>query len=167
MPRTPASRSRRESSGTDFFNANWERFRQQLMGLGNVICQRVNDGRRCIAAVYFFHHILEAEKHPQFALDWRNVVGVCRSCHPRPTDRDQGEYVPTLYRPPMASEPLPETLCQPGERVSQGVELWNVANRRSVLLEPDTRGTFYFGVRPNERAGSEDNESLRENFSFT
>lgn len=124
-------RARKEKHG--FFDARWERFRQLLKAQGNVICQRVNEGRRCIAATYFFHHILEASAFPQFAMDWRNIVGVCRSCHPRPTDKDQGVYVPTLYRPPMSNEPLAFDVVQPGEVVPANVELWCVENRRRLL----------------------------------
>jgi len=114
--------------------SDWERFRQLLFAQGNVICQRVVDGRRCTRPVHAFHHILERESYPDLALDWRNVVGVCESHHQRPHDLDQGTYVPTLYRAPMSDEPRPEWEVQPGELVLRGAVLWDRAERMKALL---------------------------------
>jgi hypothetical protein len=110
-------------------NADWERFRKYLMACGNVFCQRVHMGVRCSKQAYAFHHIIESAARPDLNLDRRNVVGTCRGCHPRPTDRDQGQWVPTLWRTPMSAEPVPSMVCAPGERVPDGVALWTLKER--------------------------------------
>ena len=113
---------------------DWEKFRKMLFAQGNLICQRVVDGRRCKNPTTVFHHILDREHFPTLALDWRNVVGVCAGHHQRPHDIDQGAYVPTLYAPPMSTEPRPEWQVQPGELVPRDAVLWLQAERRKVLL---------------------------------
>lgn len=84
--------------------------------------------------MYIFHHILPAEARPELAFDWRNVVGVCQGCHPRPDDADQGLYVPTMWRTPMSSEPLPELSVLPGQAPKQGQGLWSLAERSKALV---------------------------------
>jgi hypothetical protein len=69
----------------------WQPFKLSLKALGNVFCQRVDaNGRRCTRPVYFFHHIIALEQRRDLGVHHENVVGVCASCHPRPSDSDQG-----------------------------------------------------------------------------
>lgn len=101
----------------------WESFRQYLFACGNVVCQRVVDGRRCTRPTKIFHHLIAADSRPDLAFDWHNVVGVCASCHPRPEDKDQGKYVPTLWRVPMSDDRI-EVQVLPGQVVTQETVLW-------------------------------------------
>ncbi len=129
-------RSQRPSSKL-IHTKKWLHFREYLTACGNVICQHVGDGGvRCHRPVEFWHHILDKEEFPQFQLDQRNVVGVCREHHPNtPGDPGGIDYVPTLWSAP--GEPAPKMISLPGERVPPGTELWNLANRKKLLVPPD------------------------------
>lgn len=126
---------RLETKEAGIYNVDWDRLKNHLRGCGNVICQRVENGVRCTRPVWAYHHILEAKDFPQFAYDWRNLVGVCRSHHPRPGEADQGIYIPTLYRAPMSFDPLPLPLVEPGREVPRDKQplLWTRENRLAQL----------------------------------
>lgn len=86
----------------------WARLKTMLRGRGNVICQRIVDGRRCTRPVEYFHHIISPRENPARMYDWRNIVGVCHQHHP-PTEGEPKEnlsrlneiYVPTIWSDPV------------------------------------------------------------------
>lgn len=125
----------KETKQGNVYDHRWEKFKRVLVSLGNVVCQRVNNGVRCNRPMAMFHHILEAQQFPQFAYDWRNVVATCKPCHPHPENQDQGIWVPTLWRPPMTFEPLPLPLVEPNKEVPRAVQhlLWTRDNRLIAL----------------------------------
>jgi hypothetical protein len=124
------TRAKLQEKRKDYLNAAWDKFRRTLLGCCNVVCQWVDrDGRRCAKATEIFHHIISVDERANLAYHHENVVGVCRSHHPRPTDEDQGRFVPTLWRAPMSADPLPEWKVGPGESAKPGHELWTLANR--------------------------------------
>jgi hypothetical protein len=111
------------------YNVQFERLKKMLVSLGNVHCQRVNQGERCRYLGTKWHHILEAADYPAYFYEWQNLVYCCDGCHPRPHDDNQGVFTPTIYRAPMSSDPVPEALVQPGQMVSDSVVLWDRYNR--------------------------------------
>jgi hypothetical protein len=132
--------ARAAQGGPSLNTPTWERMRQSLIGVGNVHCQRIGpcpgEARpdvRCSNSVYIFHHIISRAQRPDLMYHPRNIVGVCRSCHPKPDDGDQGRFVPTLWRTPMSDEPVPPLVCVPGEKVPAFVERWTLANRLVLL----------------------------------
>jgi hypothetical protein len=123
---------------------DWKRLREQLTSMGNSICQRVSasDWVRCRNVAYAWHHIIEAEENnSELWYDWRNLVAVCHSCHPRRMDEDQGAFVPTIYRTPFSNDPVPEALGAPGAVLTaeQMAKLWTKAER-----------VAYFGARSGQ-----------------
>jgi|GEM_PF-6453029 5-methylcytosine-specific restriction endonuclease McrA len=113
----------------------WQKFIDHgLRSFSDAFCQRVNGfGKRCDRPVKFWHHIVEVRERPDLELNWRNVVGVCPSCHPRPTDKDQGRFLPTLWRDFGSSDAVPQPLVKPGQTVPRDVELWDLENRRALF----------------------------------
>jgi len=82
----------------------WETFRTVLMSHGNVICQRILNGVRCTELVAIFHHLISPRVRPDLFTVPKNVVGVCRACHP-PTEGSPDwkpgvDFVETIYRVP-------------------------------------------------------------------
>ncbi len=122
-------RTRRDAG---FFNATWDKFRAKLLQL-NPICQRVVNGKRCTRPATVAHHIIELEQRKDLAYSQLNVVAVCASCHPRPADRDQGKFVPTLWHEFMSTEPLPVDVCKPGDVPPRDLVLWMVSERLAAL----------------------------------
>ncbi len=87
--------------------ADWRRFTMSLEANGNVICQRIDDGKRCTQLVEIWHHIVSPRVRPSLMYTASNVVGVCRQHHPitegeppENLDRLAEIYVPTVWRPP-------------------------------------------------------------------
>ena len=130
--------NRKQDNGTDRKAgrnwAAWERLKDFLKSLCNVICQWVGtDGVRCTKPVYIFHHIIEVSVRPDLELNWQNVVGVCKNHHPTPNAKDQGQFTPTLYRTPMSDEPLPLIVAAPGQKVPKDLVLWTRENRLELF----------------------------------
>jgi hypothetical protein len=81
--------------------AAWiKRFRPSFLGAGNVICQRLEHGQRCRWPTEILHHLQSPEERPDLMYNYKNVVGLCRGCHPS----DKGtphwvegvDYAPTI-----------------------------------------------------------------------
>lgn len=129
-----ANRTAKTRSHAYLYNKRWDNLVATLSGIGNVCCQRIQaDGTRCKRMRWAFHHIIGADQDVTLWYDWRNLVAVCQSCHPRPADHDQGKFVPTLWRTPMSDEPLPQFQCMPGERPPKDLVLWDVQECMRVL----------------------------------
>jgi hypothetical protein len=77
------------------YNANWDRLKMMLRNRGNVICQRLVDGKQCTHLVEIFHHIISPRENRALMYDWRNIVGVCKQHHP-PTEGEPKENLPRL-----------------------------------------------------------------------
>lgn len=73
----------------------WPRFKQAFAAAGNVICQRIVDGRQCSQPVEIHHHILPPQTHPGLMYTFSNVVAVCRQHHPNETGEPK-ENLPRL-----------------------------------------------------------------------
>ena len=111
----------------------------QAIDAYNTVCQRIGPcngepewNKRCTKPGKYHHHILDAQLYPALELSPLNIVVCCASCHPRPTDTDQGRFVPTLWRTPLTNEALPDPLVLPGQLVTRELEpkLWSMAERR-------------------------------------
>jgi hypothetical protein len=79
-----------------------------LRGRGNVICQKIENGKQCTRPVEIFHHIISPRENPALMYDPRNIVGVCRQHHP-PTEGEPKENLPRLreiYVPTIWSDPI-------------------------------------------------------------
>jgi hypothetical protein len=85
----------------------WRRFKASLSGNGNVLCQRIENGRRCNRLVEIWHHIISPKVRPDLMYTASNVVGVCRQHHPT-TEGEPPEnlgrlaeiYIPTVWNAP-------------------------------------------------------------------
>ena len=55
----------------------WSRLKEALFGYGNVICQRIVDGRRCTHPVEQWHHIISPRERESLFYTPSNLVGVC------------------------------------------------------------------------------------------
>jgi hypothetical protein len=109
----------------------WFNLRDAIISCGNSFCQRVHDGVRCRNVGVILHHIIGAETALPMGLFYeaRLLVMCCRSCHPRPWDSDQGEFIPTLWISPLSDEKVGDALAQPGFRVADTSKLWTRSNR--------------------------------------
>jgi hypothetical protein len=85
--------------------AAWRRFKEALAGYGNVICQRIENGKRCTRPVEIYHHIFSPRERRDLMYTPSNIRGVCRQHH----SDSEGEpkenlarlaelYFPTLWK---------------------------------------------------------------------
>jgi len=130
---TKGMRSAREVATDRMYNSDWRRLKANLISLGNGYCQRVIDGVRCRNVGKIHHHVVEAMTDPRLFYEPLNIVFVCDEHHPRPNEENQGEYVPTLWRQPMGTEAVPDTVIPPGGLVPRGFHLWNREERRKFF----------------------------------
>lgn len=83
----------------------WRRLREAFFGYGNVICQRIENGKRCTRPTEILHHIFSPRERPDLFFSPSNIRGVCRQHH----DDSDGEkkenlprlaeiYAPTIWR---------------------------------------------------------------------
>jgi hypothetical protein len=127
--------NRRDADRRKRYGTDWDKFTGSLKAYGNVICQHVDlyTGVQCRDMAEITHHILAADTYPQFLLDWRNVVRVCRKHHPQ-TKGDDGKclYIPTTWPISLGGNP-PVTVCA-GQRIPPGTEVWSLSSVRKRLL---------------------------------
>ena len=93
------------------YDRRWETFKRWLRGMGNVRCQRIEDGQRCNHPVEIFHHLISprANPDPRLFLNAKNVVGVCRYHHSDILQDDPNLYVPTVVAMGILGEAAPDT----------------------------------------------------------
>ena len=104
--RSDRDRERKASDPTSklYKCAAWQRFKDSFSAAGNVICQRIVDGRQCRYEVEVWHHLMSPRQRPDLMYSYSNVVGVCRRHHPV-TEGEPSEnlqriseiYVPTQF----------------------------------------------------------------------
>jgi 5-methylcytosine-specific restriction protein A len=83
------------------YNATWDKLKAMLRARGNVICQRLENGRQCTRPVEIYHHKVSPRKDVSLMYAPPNVIGLCRQHHPP----DEGtpwwvegvDYVPTEW----------------------------------------------------------------------
>jgi hypothetical protein len=85
------------------YSPAWKQLTAHAKACGNTICQSVDEfDVRCKNPVRAFHHIIPVEMRHDLELDWRNVVGVCQSCHNRvtfnPDAAPRERYVPLAWQ---------------------------------------------------------------------
>ena len=118
-------------------SANWLRTKNYIIACGGGFCQRVSrdDHRRCREIGVILHHIIASDRAALMGIfyDPRNLVMVCRSCHPNAPHEDQGWYTPTVWVDPGSTDPIPEPLCQPGHRAPDASKLWDIKNRQKYF----------------------------------
>lgn len=90
------------------YNATWDKLKILLRQRGNVICQRLTDGKQCTRFVEIFHHLVSPRKAPTLMYAPRNIVGLCRQHHP-PDDGtpwwiEGVDYAPTNWSAPIVGE---------------------------------------------------------------
>jgi hypothetical protein len=101
-------RERHQDAVSKGYNATWGKIKTMLRGRGNVICQKIENGKQCTRPVEIFHHIISPRENPALMYDPRNIVGVCRQHHP-PTEGEPKENLPRLreiYVPTIWSDPI-------------------------------------------------------------
>ena len=132
------AKNRRDNEKTNRTYGNpWERFKKLLRMNGNAACQHIDKytNRRCIFSVEIFHHLLDAEAYPQFRLDPRAVVGVCRAHHPQEVGGEPinsgNRYVPTLWSNP--GEPYAKEYTAPGQTLNPGEPFWTLDTQKAAL----------------------------------
>lgn len=99
--RTIYDKERKQDAVSRGYNAVWDKLKTMLRGRGNVICQKIEDGKQCTAPVEIFHHIISPRENPALMYAPRNIVGLCRQHHPP----DEGtpwwiegvDYVATIW----------------------------------------------------------------------
>jgi len=64
----------------------WRKLRSAFLAR-NPFCQSCLEDGRYVAAVEV-DHALSRHEHPQLALDWDNLKGLCKACHGRKTRRE-------------------------------------------------------------------------------
>lgn len=75
----------------------WKRFRAWFL-TQNVICQLIEDGRRCTNVATVVHHLKAVRKHPELLLVASNCVGLCAGHHdhrPGEDENDERQFAPT------------------------------------------------------------------------
>jgi hypothetical protein len=90
----------------DLYNrAPWRRCKEALAGYGNVICQRIENGKRCTRPVEIYHHIFDPKDRPDLMYSPSNIRGVCRQHHPNTSGEPKENlvrlaeiYAPTIWR---------------------------------------------------------------------
>jgi len=81
--------------------AAWIKLKQLLRNRGNVICQRIVDGEQCTRLAEINHHLISPRVDMRQMYNPRNIVGVCRQCHPTeegtPDWIEGRDYVATVW----------------------------------------------------------------------
>ena len=87
------------------YNATWDRLKTMLRNRGNVICQKLEGGKRCTRVVEIYHHLISPRENPSMMYAPKNVVGVCRQHHPpddgTPWWKEGVDYVATIWSDPI------------------------------------------------------------------
>jgi hypothetical protein len=73
----------------------WQHFKDSFSAAGNVICQRIVDGRQCRYEVEVWHHLISPKQRPDLMYSYTNVVAVCRQHHPV-TEGEPPENLPRI-----------------------------------------------------------------------
>jgi len=121
----------------DYHDVRWARYRKSILDL-NPICQWVGeDRRRCTNPASIIHHVCDSGTSPgnEHIFDYENCVAVCSHHHPLPSQKNQGQFVPTLYYIPMIGMELPVEKYPPGHMVPHDAVLWNIENRTKKFTE--------------------------------
>ena len=86
----------------------WARLKSMLRNRGNVICQRIVDGKQCTHYVEIFHHVISPEEDVSKMYDWHNIRGVCRQHHPNtPGEPKQNLFrLDEIYAPTIWSDTI-------------------------------------------------------------
>jgi hypothetical protein len=92
-------RNRHDSVGGMYDRQPWPGFQARMIR-NNVICQRLNRGVRCRNLSKIVHHLIGPRQRPDLFVDPKNVVCLCRHCHPpdegTPHWREGVDFVPTV-----------------------------------------------------------------------
>jgi len=85
----------------------WEKCKKALLGMGNVMCQRIVDGKRCQNVGQIWHHLISPRINESLMYVYANIVHVCRDHHSDILQDDPSLYVPTRVALGMAGETNP------------------------------------------------------------
>ena len=80
LHQTPLKRNR-DAVDQRYGHSEWYRFRKWMLAQFPV-CQRINNGVRCMNPSKIGHHLWSPRVRPDLFTDPTNVVLVCALCHP-------------------------------------------------------------------------------------
>jgi hypothetical protein len=87
------------------YNAVWDKTKLMLRGRGNVICQKLENGKQCTRPSEIYHHLVSPRENPALMYVPRNVVGLCQQHHPpdegTPWWKEGVDYVKTIWSDPV------------------------------------------------------------------
>jgi hypothetical protein len=91
----------RSNQETDpcYLTSEWRKFTKWIQ-MKNCICQRINNGVRCMNPSTLTHHLISPKIAPSRLCDPTNVCALCAGCHPKtdtPFWREDKDFVPTVY----------------------------------------------------------------------
>jgi hypothetical protein len=79
------ARKKDDPSQKIYHGKQWERFKLAFRAAGNVICARIEDGKKCQRPSDIIHHLRGVRSHPHLAFTFENCRPTCRQHHP-PSD---------------------------------------------------------------------------------
>lgn len=94
-----AIRKKNDPSQKIYHSQQWERFKLAFRAAGNVICARIENGKKCQRPADLIHHLRGVRSYPHLAFSFENCRPCCKNCHP-PTDgtdpADDCNWAPVL-----------------------------------------------------------------------
>lgn len=81
--------------------ARWAKLKTMLRHRGNLICQRIVDGKQCTRYAEIYHHLVSPKDDVSLMFSPHNICGVCRQHHPpdegTPWWVEGTDYVATIW----------------------------------------------------------------------